>query len=169
LFFVLIHQDLLLGGLWHGAAFNFIIWGALHGLYLTIHKLLSDKIPDSKLSFFKTKIGKVIAIIITQYFVFLAWIPFRVQDTNMMLYAMEKYLIFDFKIEQFQNTLSANYFPTALIGLFIILNFVSYKKNLVEKISNLNLATWILFLSIVMMLIFFFFDGNPEDFIYFKF
>jgi len=160
---------MLLGGLWHGAAFNFIIWGALHGLYLAVHKLLSDKIPDSKLSFFKTKPGKIIAIIITQYFVFLAWIPFRVQDTNMMLYAMEKYLFFDFQIEQFQNTLSANLFPTILIALFIILNFVSYKKNLVEKISNLNLTTWILFLSIVMMLIFFFFDGNPEDFIYFKF
>ncbi len=160
---------MILGGLWHGSSFNFIIWGALHGSYLVIHKLINDRIPDVKLSFFKTKFGKIIAILITQYFVFLAWIPFRIQNPDMILYAMEKYLFFDFQVQQFQTTLSENLFSTVLIILFIILNFISYKKNILEKISNLRIFYWMLFLSGVMILILFFFDGNSEDFIYFKF
>jgi D-alanyl-lipoteichoic acid acyltransferase DltB (MBOAT superfamily) len=30
---------MMLGGLWHGASWNFVIWGGLHGLYLSVHKL----------------------------------------------------------------------------------------------------------------------------------
>lgn len=160
---------MILGGLWHGASLNFIIWGILHGIYLSVHKLLNDLISPTKLQFFNTKIGKITAILIMQYFVFLAWIPFRIQDTNMMFYAIRKYIIVDFNFQQFQNTVNDNLFPTALIGLFIFLNFLTFKKNLLEKISNLNLIFWTIFLIIVMMSIFFFFDGNPENFIYFKF
>ena len=29
---------MLLGGLWHGASWNFVVWGGLHGFYLVIHK-----------------------------------------------------------------------------------------------------------------------------------
>ena len=72
---------MFLGGLWHGASWNFVVWGMLHGLYLALHKMLLDKFPILKNhSFFKTKIGFVISIFITQYLVFLAWIAFRVQD-----------------------------------------------------------------------------------------
>jgi alginate O-acetyltransferase complex protein AlgI len=40
---------MLLGGLWHGASWNFVIWGGLHGAYLVIHKLiLGDKKPQTK-------------------------------------------------------------------------------------------------------------------------
>lgn len=31
---------MLLGGLWHGASWNFVIWGGLHGVYLAIHKMM---------------------------------------------------------------------------------------------------------------------------------
>ena len=72
---------MILGGLWHGAAFSFIIWGALHGLYLAIHKMIANKFPSlNNLKFFKTKTGKVLSIFVTQYFVFFAWIPFFIPD-----------------------------------------------------------------------------------------
>ena len=34
---------MLLGGLWHGASWNFVIWGGLHGIYLAIHKMILGK------------------------------------------------------------------------------------------------------------------------------
>src|SRR5690606_29898479 len=34
---------MLLGGLWHGAAWTFVVWGGLHGLLLGIHRLVSDR------------------------------------------------------------------------------------------------------------------------------
>ena len=49
---------MLLGGLWHGASVNFIIWGLLHGSYLAVHRIILKKIPVLGNSiFFKTKIN----------------------------------------------------------------------------------------------------------------
>ena len=161
---------MFLGGLWHGAAINFIIWGLLHGLYLAIHKFLSNRIKIDQNSILKTRVGKIISIAITQYFIFLAWIAFRVHDTDHMFYAMQKYLIFDFQFNSTFDLIMHNRFEVGLIGLFIILHFASYKQqNLPEFISKLRFSYWILFLVIVMSLIFFFFEGKPEDFIYFRF
>ena len=162
---------MLFGGLWHGASWNFVIWGLLHGTYLTIHKALLDKFPHVKIHpFFKSKYGKIFSIVITQYFVFLSWIPFRVQNMDYMLYSLEKFIIFDFQFNDAISLISNHKFPIILIISFIILNFVSYKQqNLVEKISKTNYKFWCFFLTMVIFCIVFFYNGNPEDFIYFRF
>ena len=162
---------MFLGGLWHGASWNFVVWGMLHGAYLAIHKVISDKFPGVKVHpFFKSKIGKITSILITQYFVFLAWIPFRVQDTEGMIYAIEKYIFVDFLTQQTFELISTQKFPILLLILFIILNFISYKKgNLIQIISNMSLKYWIVVLFSITMMILFFYDGNPENFIYFRF
>jgi alginate O-acetyltransferase complex protein AlgI len=162
---------MFLGGLWHGASWNFVIWGILHGAYLAIHKSIVDKFPTLKnYKFFKTKIGKIISIAITQYFVFLAWIAFRVQDTNNMTYAMQKYVLIDFQTTHTIQFLSSHKIPLMLMMFFILLHYVSYKKsNLSEIISRLRLRYWIIFLTGVTLLILLFFNGKPEDFLYFKF
>ena len=90
---------MLIGGIWHGASWNFVIWGGLHSAYLIIQKSITKKFPSvANNKFLKTKFGKIISIIIVQYFIFLAWIPFRVRDFDSMLYSIEKYLIWDFSI-----------------------------------------------------------------------
>ena len=162
---------MFLGGLWHGASWNFVIWGMLHGAYLAIYKFIVDNVPILKDNrFFKTKIGKIISIVITQYFVFLAWVAFRVQDTNNMLYAMQKYILIDFQTTQTIQFLSSHKIPLMFIMSFILLHYVSYKKsNLTEIISCFRLRYWILFLTGVTLMILLFFNGKPEDFLYFKF
>ena len=42
--YVALMLTMLLGGLWHGAAWTFVIWGALHGIYLVVERLLKTKI-----------------------------------------------------------------------------------------------------------------------------
>ncbi len=162
---------MFLGGLWHGASWNFVIWGVLHGAYLAIHKFVTDRFPVLKdHRFFKTRIGMIVSIAITQYFVFLAWIAFRVKDTNNMIYAMHKYVLIDFQTHNFVPFLSSHKIPLMFVILFILLHYISYKKsNLVEVISGFRLRYWILFLTGVTLLILLFFNGKPEDFIYFKF
>jgi alginate O-acetyltransferase complex protein AlgI len=162
---------MFLGGLWHGASWNFVIWGMLHGLYLAIHKIILDKVPFLKNnSFFKTKIGIIISIITTQYLVFLTWIAFRVSDFNALTYSMEKYVFLDFLIKKTSEVVMAHRFEVFLIVLFFVLHFISYKKaNLQEIISNLRLHYWFVFLLVLTLGILFFYDGNPEDFIYFQF
>ena len=71
---------MLLGGFWHGASWNFIIWGAIHGVGLGIHKiwiLLTDK---SFAAFNQSRIYKIISGILTFHFVCFAWIFFKAED-----------------------------------------------------------------------------------------
>ena len=80
---------MLLGGFWHGASWNFIIWGAIHGVGLGIHKiwmLLTDK---SFAAFNQSRIYKIISGILTFHFVCFAWIFFKAEDleiTKTMIY-----------------------------------------------------------------------------------
>jgi len=162
---------MFLGGLWHGASWNFVIWGLLHGLYLAIHKMLLNKFPVLKdLKFFKTKTGKITSIFITQYFIFLAWIPFTIADTNLMFVNMQKYVFLDFLTENSIPFIISQKYPIAIMGFFVLLHLISYRaKNLPMRISKLKLPYWILFLLIALFFILFFYGGNPEPFIYFKF
>jgi len=162
---------MILGGLWHGAAVNFLIWGALHGSYLAIHKGLQKIFPKlSESYFFKTKFGKIISIVITQYFIFLAWIPFRVENTNDIFYFISKFIFIDFQILEVTEVIFENKFSIIILILFIILNFISFRKvNIIEKISKLNLKIWFVIITTISISIVFFYNGNPEDFIYFKF
>jgi D-alanyl-lipoteichoic acid acyltransferase DltB (MBOAT superfamily) len=81
---------MLLGGLWHGASYNFILWGGLHGLALALHKLFVTRLPAPEtgpVAAFRSALGWAI----TQVFVLLAWIPFRANtfhDTAVMLQAI---------------------------------------------------------------------------------
>ena len=71
---------MLLGGFWHGASWNFIIWGAIHGVGLGIHKiwmLLTDK---SFAAFNQSRTYKIISGILTFHFVCFAWIFFKAED-----------------------------------------------------------------------------------------
>jgi len=162
---------MFLGGLWHGASWNFVIWGLLHGAYLAVQKFIIDRIPWLKENnYCKRTSIKIISILVTQYFVFLAWIPFRVSDVNLALYSMYRYIVWDFATEGTIELISHNKLPIILIIGFIILNFVSYKKkDLHLKISNLRPVFWIIFLTSILLAILFFFDGEPQDFIYFRF
>ena len=162
---------MILGGLWHGASLNFIIWGMLHGAYLAIHKLISDKFPSLKNKlFFKSKIGKLISILIMQYLVFLAWIPFRVRDLDQAIYSMQKFVLFDFQTNGGISLGIEEKASLGLIILFIILHGVSYKKyNIVEKMSKLKLRYWTVIIMMILGAVVFSYNGNSEDFIYFRF
>jgi len=159
------------GGLWHGASVNFIIWGMLHGAYLAIHKLILNRFPSlENNSFFRTKFGSLIAIFVTQYFIFLTWISFRVNDLEHISYSMQKYIILDFQVIETIEIINAHKISVFLLILFIALHYVTYKRQEIkEKISNLSYPYWILFLVSVILGILLLYDGNPEDFIYFKF
>lgn len=64
---------MLLGGLWHGAAWKFVFWGGMHGVGLMTHKALKpwlDRVPDSCLTRFASRA-------VTIAFVSLLWVFFR--------------------------------------------------------------------------------------------
>lgn len=67
---------MLLGGLWHGASWNFIVWGGLHGMALAAHKFLRSLLHRPK-NYRSTGIRKAFAVVLTFHFVCFCWIFFR--------------------------------------------------------------------------------------------
>ena len=158
-------------GIWHGAGINFIIYGIIHGSYVGIETYLRNKFPSlRKNSFLKSKFGKIISILATQYLIFLSFLAFRIHDLEMLSYSVQKFIFFDFVSTGFIEFILEHKFPFALITLFIIMHIISYKnQNIINKISNLKLTYWTMFLVLLMTSIIFFYDTNPQDFIYFRF
>ena len=94
----------LIGGLWHGAAWTFVVWGALHGVAIVIHRCWQ------KLNF---KLNKIIAWIITFNFVNFTWIFFRAKSFKDAMRVIRGMFFGEFKID-------VNYLEI----LFIVLVFL---------------------------------------------
>ena len=161
---------MLLGGLWHGASWNFVIWGAIHGVSLAVQKVFTNKFPILKKNKFTEKRSvKIISILGTQYFVFMAWLAFRVEDFEALSYVLYKYIVWDFATDSTIHIISHNIIPLILIIGFFILNYVSYKRNVVKYMAEMKPIYWIGILITIMTLVLLLYDMSPEDFIYFRF
>ena len=158
-------------GIWHGASWNFLIWGGIHGIFLGCYTLVRIKFPNlSTNNFFSTRFGKVISIIVTQYIVFFTFIVFWIKDFDHMIYAMKKYVFLDFATHNTLEIIKSNEFAVLLLTLFGILHFISYKKgNIPEKISKLHTTYWTILITLLFLAIALFYVGTPQEFIYFEF
>ena len=84
---------MLLGGLWHGASWNFVLWGGLHGSYLAVHRVLQRNGTAQKGSTWAnvTSNKRVAALIafggigLTFLLVTLTWVFFRARDLSLSL------------------------------------------------------------------------------------
>jgi alginate O-acetyltransferase complex protein AlgI len=81
---------MFLAGIWHGAAWGFIVWGLLHGLFLVAHRL-TDTVSKQWIwlgQFWKSIPGALFSWALTQTMVFLAWVYFRLpnlKDANLVM------------------------------------------------------------------------------------
>ena len=83
---------MILGGLWHGASWNFVIWGTLHGAVLALHKAWTGM---PKPAFWNSGLIRVLGVASTFMFVSLVWVLFRAQDTQTMEAVYRKLLFLD--------------------------------------------------------------------------
>jgi len=72
---------MVIGGLWHGASWNFVIWGALHGVGLAVVRLWQAQFGAAK----ATGLGRYVNIVLTFHFVTFAWIFFRAPSFDVAL------------------------------------------------------------------------------------
>jgi alginate O-acetyltransferase complex protein AlgI len=73
---------MLLGGLWHGAAWTFVIWGALHGIYLTLNHLWREQIVPRMAFTLPRWLSTLIWGAFTFIAVVIAWVIFRAHDLS---------------------------------------------------------------------------------------
>ncbi len=159
---------MLLGGLWHGASWNFVAWGFLHGLILVIYRWFDI---DKKIASWNNGY-KFVSFLIMQYWVLITWITFRQTDASLMLATLNKFLFVDLSLK-IQNIGLGNlsFFSTLLIlGGFLAVHTFSYFTGGIEYFLERQ-AKWklaiILFLTGSML--FFFWPTQESPFIYFQF
>ena len=122
---------MLLGGLWHGAAWTFVIWGVLHGMYLAVHKvILKGRKPDiagwgdNPLGY----IGDLLKIMVTFHLVCVTWIFFRAPTLDIA----GKYII-----GIYLNTGSLSLFKPVFLGVLILV-LIDIGQRYSENYSWLN-------------------------------
>ncbi len=152
---------MLLGGLWHGASWNFIIWGALHGFGLAVERFLDPFIKPLR----ENRFGKILMGVIVFHFVSLAWVYFRASDFGTATTIL-------FRVVYAQN-------PTELITPFIVLLLVvgvlinvlpsKIYPYIEEKISIMPIYAQVVLFGLLFALLAIMSPDGVMPFIYFQF
>lgn len=156
---------MLLGGLWHGAALKFIIWGGIHGLGLAFHKFWS-----SLISIKKNMIWNSFSILFTFHFVAFCWMYFRAIDIK-TVETMIYQIFFDFDVTEISSRVRGYWKPFSFIlfGFFIHLLPSKFKQNLKNTFSSTPIYIQVVIISILIFLIYQAKSAEIQPFIYFQF
>ena len=157
---------MLLGGLWHGASWKFVIWGILHGLALVVERLFKNVI-----SIPKNYVTRFLRILLTFHFVVFCWIFFRAKDFATAFTVIANISEIQFKPEQWLTVLSGyqNVFILMLVGYvwhFLPTAFISFLKSSFDKMPILvksfilALTFWVVYATAT---------SGSQPFIYFQF
>ena len=141
-----------LTAIWHGATLNFILWGLVHGLFLTVEKVLGYK------KFFSNRF-------ITLILISLSWVPFFSKSFDDTLEIISSLIVFETINDNFLPVL-VQYLNLKFYGVFIVclVSLIKYKNPLNKLKNNLYINLSLLIISIFIVLI-----SSVDPFIYFKF
>ena len=163
---------MLLGGLWHGSSWNFVLWGFVHGLAIVIHKYSSKNIFFEKINKFNKTFSSILSLLIMQIFIIWTLLFFRIQDFVLL----KKYVLISIGIDASFELNINDYFTSnyalhfIMVILFVIFHFISYKLGgLNIYISRLNPIPWGITCGVILSLTILFDAKEPTDFIYFRF
>ncbi len=157
---------MLLGGLWHGASWNFVFWGMLHGVYLVAHKAFvgwrgeSEQMPDTP----RKRLGAVISGLFTFYVVCLTWVFFRAESFDVAWTMIGKMVLWSeagpFEVSPWLYAVIALVLSAHIGASTIQLDRVWSRTPLFLKA-----VSWTAF----VLLVFLFTPFDPQPFIYFQF
>lgn len=153
---------MLLGGLWHGASWNFIIWGGIHGGALAVNRWFENSsLPTGLKRLFQ---WLPIAWLLTMTVVFVAWIFFRATNVGDAMMMIERIVV---PASDWTQTKLAPLFFELLI-LYLPLQWFVHRTTYQRDITNaIPWQAALGFASLVLFSYIYYVDGN--DFIYFQF
>lgn len=157
----------ILSGLWHGAAWNFVLWGFFHGLFLILDRLFLIEILN--------RIGRYPSIFVTFIITIVGWVLFRVDSISQAKLYIKKMFSFDFGTQNhyidnqfwivFSIALFFAFFTTIKLGLNIERKiFFTAKYTLTEYIIGTFLLAICLILCVGAIA-----SSSFNPFIYFRF
>ena len=162
---------MLLGGLWHGAALRFILWGAIHGVSLAIHKFVMSHFKSFK------KVGeemgvfrRVLGVLFTFHLVCFSWIFFRADTMETALNVLTQ-IATNFHPEVFVQFIEGYKGVSFLMLLGYVLHFMpkrteKFAQNIVTRSPIVVQA---LFLLLIIFIVLQVKSAGVQPFIYFQF
>lgn len=173
----------IISGLWHGANWTFVIWGALHGFYL-VFALFTKKIRNKWSNFLGIDkypfVNNLLQVFLTFSLVTFAWIFFRAKSISVAFYIIEHSITGLFKDlgKLFQN-LPLNIYTgesklqfIIAIGAILLMEYIHVfqnKSNVISWISEKpTFLRWSIYFCICLMIYYFAIFDNRQ-FIYFQF
>lgn len=157
----------MLTGLWHGASWNFIIWGLYFGVILIIEKYFLNKVLE--------KLPKVIRIIYTSFVVMISFIIFSSNNLDSAFTIIKG--LFSFKSLSLSNNFILYYVKS--YGFILIIGIIFSTpliKNIIEKLRSkkilnniINIIEVIVILLILLIVTSMLIDSSYNPFLYFRF
>ena len=160
---------MLLSGLWHGANWTFLIWGAWHALFLSLERIASRikhflQIPEINSPVIKFTF-KTISVVFILIITWCGWVIFRAENMTQAMQIIK--VMFQFR---FTDNPASNLNYWVFVGAMILRELVIYLnlKRFTPKNQTLNYVTEIAFYGLIIAVIIFF-RGPGNQFIYFQF
>ena len=157
---------MLIGGLWHGAAWKFVFWGAMHGVGLAIHKAckpLLIRIPDNSVTIF-------FSWLLTFLYVSFLWVFFRAKDFSDSILIIRN-IFRDFHWWQFPQFFEARAVWCLMMLTLIVMHFVPQRwaDTLQMKYAAAPWLVKLVVFILVVQLVVEFMLAEVQPFIYFQF
>jgi len=157
---------MLLGGLWHGASWNFVIWGGLHGLYLVVHRAFgAHVVPRLGAAVVASLPYRVASWLLTMAAVGLAWVFFRCVELQDSVFVVRQLLLPD---RLGASILSGPWL--GVIGATLAIAWLADRCALFERIDR---AHWflrgVIFAGLLFVLTVFAATEGNVAFLYFQF
>jgi D-alanyl-lipoteichoic acid acyltransferase DltB (MBOAT superfamily) len=161
---------MLIGGFWHGASFNFIIWGALHGVGLIVNKIWTALFGNFERRYIPRPVSTLFFGLLTFHFVCFCWIFFRAADLQIALQFIDQircHVTFTNYLSFLQN------YKTALIMIVIgfLIHLVPdlWADKFIEKQKNYSLIYFIIVTVLFLFLYSYFKSAQSVMPIYLQF
>ena len=156
-----------LTGIWHGAAYNFILWGLFIGVFLVIEKLWLSK--------YISKLPKFLRNIYVLFIIMISFIMFNAGSINEAFFNIKG--LFGLNKEVFINNYTIYYLKSYLIVLIIaIFGATPLFKNIIEKLKKskclnkiINILEPIFLVILLLLVTAYLIDSSYNPFLYFRF
>ena len=158
---------MFLGGLWHGAAWTFVVWGLLHGVFLVVERLMTQLVGAWR--FQLPRLRAVLGWLATLIAVVTAWVFFRAEDlSSAMTMVMAMYSAVSFSEESLAMLSYEDGVAVPVLGLMVVQQVVNRNRPLNELLRTLPWPLLGLALGSMLLLITLS-SGQTNAFIYFQF
>lgn len=164
----------LLSGLWHGASWTFIIWGAIHGIALITENVWQKIIRKSNEEKSNNNIVQLLNMVFVFIVVSIAWVFFRAKNFETIQLLVRQ--LYKFNWQQIDlNAFGSNMKVELIMSIILIIvleiiQFITRKEGIIKAIKQLSSPIrWSFYLLIVFSILLIGAFHQSQEFIYFQF